>query len=110
MREAIAKTLDDLGWRHESRHPDLYIAKVSTSMLTWGERVTISIDGGELDVKSGCYPIPELIDWGKNRKNVDRFLALLSAKSVTIAKFQDAIDKPAFDTSLSTPLERVLKD
>jgi hypothetical protein len=110
MREAIVKTLDDLGWRYESPHPDLYIAMVSTSLLTWGERVTISIDGGELEVNSGCYPFPQLVDWGKNRRNVNRFLALLSAKATTIAKFQGAIDKPAFDTSLSTPLERVLND
>jgi hypothetical protein len=110
MREAIVKTLGDLGWRYESPRPDLYIAKVRMNGMSWGERVTISMDGGELEVKSGCYPVPQLIDWGKNRKNVDTFIALLSAKAATIAKFRDANDKPDFDTSLFTPLERVLQD
>ena len=110
MREAIVKTLDTLEWRYESAHPDSYIAKVSPSFSSWGERVTISIDGGELEVSSGCYPFPQLIDWGQNKRNVNRFLDLSSAKAATIAKFHEAIDKPAFDTTLSTPLERVLKD
>lgn len=110
VREAIVKTLDGLGWRHEMRPPDRFTAKVRISGLSWGERVSISIEPGALEVKSECYPVPQLYDWGKNKRNVEAFLDLYSAKLVSVAKFSDAIDRPAFDTSISTPLERVLKD
>jgi len=60
-------------------------AKVSVSLFSWGENVRISVapaDGGSVvSVESRSrFPLT-LIDWGKNKRNVNRFLDSLNAST-----------------------------
>lgn len=53
-------------------------AKVLPGLLSWGEKITIQVEEGAITVKSECvYPL-QLIDWGKNKKNVKRFFEKIS--------------------------------
>jgi hypothetical protein len=109
-REAINETLAVLDWSFDSPHPDFYKAKIFFSGWTWGEKLTVHFsDSGVIEVQSRCAPIPQLFDWGKNRANVERFIDLLTAKAERIAKM-NSLTELRFDTSESTPLERVLAD
>jgi hypothetical protein len=110
IREAIVKTLDTFDWRYESPNPDLYIARVPMSSMSWGETFTVTVESGEIRINSQCYPLPQLFVWGKNKRNIDKFLTLFIAKIVMIAKFHEAIEQAIFDTSDSTPLERVIEE
>ena len=107
-REAIHATLQLIGWRYEHPHPDIFLAKISMSGLSWGEKLTVRFsESGSLEVESKCSPMPQLFDWGKNQKNVAMFLTTLTGKAKWIGQI-NSLAEPRFDTSTSTPLERVL--
>lgn len=55
-------------------------AETRTSMWSWGEKVTIHVDGyNQVSVTSQCLLPTQLIDWGKNKRNVNRFFGHLTA-------------------------------
>ncbi len=109
-REAIRATLLSIGWLFENPHPDIYVAKIPLSGLSWGETLTIRfLENGTLEVESRCSRFLQLFDWGKNKKNVEIFLTTLTAKTAWIGKLNSLVER-RFDTSQSTPLERVLSD
>ncbi|RXP54517.1 rhomboid family intramembrane serine protease [Lutibacter sp. HS1-25] len=49
-----------------------FIAYTKYSMSSWSEEVQIKIEVGNINIKSECTG-SQLIDWGKNRKNIDEF-------------------------------------
>ena len=109
-RRAIGETLEALGWTYERADRDYFIAKSDVNILSWGERVTIAFsENGALEIKSSCST-PQIYDWGKNRRNVDGFVRLFTAKAARIAKLWSPDITPAFDESGNTPLQRALSD
>jgi hypothetical protein len=69
-RNAISR----LGWNSREVPGAIYVA-VPMSMLSWGEDFAIYFlaDGFKVESKSSI-PLT-LIDWGKNKKNVNLFLS-----------------------------------
>lgn len=68
--EAVKKLNWNLGFLSESG----FIAYTKFSMSSWSEEVQIKIEVGNIKVKSECTG-SQIIDWGKNRKNIDAFFA-----------------------------------
>lgn len=64
-----------LAFRIDERNPDILFAETGLSLGSTGERITIRItehrDRTEVQVKSKC--IFQIIDWGRNKENVNRF-------------------------------------
>lgn len=59
-----------------------FIAYTKFSWSSWSEEVTVKIDNGVVNLKSECTG-SQLMDWGKNKKNVEALLAKLEeVKSV----------------------------
>ena len=55
------------------------------SLWGWGEEVTIFVEGTSIRVKSECILPLQVIDWGRNRSNVDRAChSLLQASSAAL--------------------------
>ena len=51
------------------------------SFRSWGENVSVHVDDtGTVQVTSECSMPTQLVDYGKNKSNVTRFLAGLSAR------------------------------
>jgi len=55
------------------------LSEVSTSLWSWGEKISVSMKetntgGTRVQVKSESSFGMTLIDWGKNKKNVDKIL------------------------------------
>lgn len=50
-----------------------FIAFTSFSLSSWNEEVKVQIKGGNASLKSECTG-NQLVDWGKNRKNIERFI------------------------------------
>lgn len=64
-----AKKLNwDIGYISESG----FIAYTKFSMRSWSEEVRIKVNVGSINLKSECTG-SQIIDWGKNRKNIDSF-------------------------------------
>lgn len=59
-----------------------FIAYTKFSWSSWSEEVTVKIDNGIANIKSECTG-SQLMDWGKNKKNVEALLTKLEeVKSV----------------------------
>ena len=108
-RSAILATLELAGWSFVSPESDFFIAQVPMSGLSWGETFTISLaDEGIARIRSACHGF-QLFDWGKNRKNVDHFLAIFSARQIRYASLDDP--QPVYlDESGKTPIDRVFEE
>lgn len=61
-------------------------ARASMGFRSWGENIAINVSGdGRVDIKSSCRGI-QLVDYGKNRANVD---SLFSALAVLVPSGSD---------------------
>lgn len=66
--EAVKKLNWNVGYLSESG----FIAYTKFSMSSWSEEVQIKIEVGNINIKSECTG-SQIVDWGKNRKNIDSF-------------------------------------
>lgn len=109
-REAVVYAFELLEWHHEITDADNFRAQVPISGSSWGENFTVSLETpGVAIIRSVCrYPL-QLFDWGKNRQNVDRFLAHFSPKELREGKlrFEEAT---YLDEQGNTPVARVLME
>lgn len=70
--DAIAERLEQtMSWRLASRGHEMLEYNVPLTMRSWGERVRITIEEGSIRIESWCSFPTQVIDWGKNRQNVD---------------------------------------
>lgn len=68
--EAVKKLNWNVGYLSESG----FIAYTKFSMSSWSEEVQIKIEVGNINMKSECAG-NQIVDWGKNRKNIDSFFS-----------------------------------
>ncbi|CAN5472326.1 hypothetical protein BH09VER1_BH09VER1_26560 [soil metagenome] len=75
LQTAAKRAAMGLGWKIASEAPRQIVARVGISLLSHGEKVTISFSGErQMSVTSKCmWPI-QVWDHGKNRQNVAQFL------------------------------------
>jgi hypothetical protein len=72
---AARAALHDLGWRWMDSDRGVFMAAVGVNFWSCGEQVTVVVaDDGEVLVRSQCNLPTQCFDWGKNRRNVNRFL------------------------------------
>src|SRR3954466_9572393 len=81
--EAICQAFDELGWHYQLIDVDTYHALVKMSGQSWGEEFEVSLtDPGHIKVVSTCRLITQCLDFGKNRRNAEQFLATFRAKCI----------------------------
>ncbi len=68
------ETLQKLNWNIVFLSESGIIAYSKSSMSSWGEEVQIKIENDNLNIKSESTG-SQIIDWGKNRKNIDLFIS-----------------------------------
>lgn len=68
--EAVKK----LNWNISYLSESGFIAYTKFSMSSWGEEVQIKIEVGNINIKSECTG-SQIVDWGKNKKNINLFLS-----------------------------------
>ncbi len=109
-REAAIYSFEILGWRYEMVNLDLYRAKIPINLMTWGETITVDFSVPDVViVESKCTFPMQIIDWGRNRRNVNEFLSHFSSKLTRDAKLARN-DLGYFDTDGKTPVQRALMD
>lgn len=84
--ELIFKTLSALAWSitEINKRDGIIKADVSMSLKSWGERIHITCSSlspnlSVIEVSSRSRWASTLVDWGKNKENVERFENILSA-------------------------------
>ncbi|MFL6210615.1 MAG: hypothetical protein ACJ74W_17310 [Pyrinomonadaceae bacterium] len=76
MKSALA----DLGWSYNVLADGEFLASLLFSGWTWGEDFKVKIlPGGVIEAESKCLTVrlPQVFDFGKNRKNIETFFALV---------------------------------
>jgi hypothetical protein len=74
LMSAVKATFNSLRWKYDVLSPTQAQAKVGMSLWSFGERVKIETpSAGIVNVESSCV-VPSAIDYGKNKKNVTKFL------------------------------------
>ena len=66
------ETAKKLNWNIGYLSESGFIAYTKFSMSSWSEEVQVKVEIGNINVKSECTG-SQIIDWGKNRKNIDSF-------------------------------------
>jgi hypothetical protein len=74
LKGVCKDALDELGWRWEVEDRWRLIAYVPYSFGSYGEWLVVDVYEEELVVVSHCRKRRQLVDWGKNKQNVERFL------------------------------------
>lgn len=107
-RAAVIYAFELLGWDFTPEDPNHFRATVPVNMASWGETLTVGLAAGQVTVRSACTMPFQLIDWGKNRQNVEQFLAHFSPKDQRVNKLSSTASY--IDEAGNTPLDRVLAD
>jgi hypothetical protein len=82
--QACEKAVPQCGFKIASASPEAGQIQARSKMgfRSWGENITISVSPeGRVDINSSCRGI-QMVDYGKNKANVD---ALFSALASTLA-------------------------
>lgn len=82
---AIEQCLKELQWEITSSDLREIRANTNFSLSSWGEVFTIKFTGNEMILTSSCKGT-QLIDWGKNKRNIKKFLESWNKQNQTISE------------------------
>jgi len=79
LRTVVKSALESAGWSYQILSDDEFVARIPMTGWSWGEELTARISpDGMIQVVSKCHGYrPQIIDFGKNRTNVELFFALV---------------------------------
>jgi hypothetical protein len=80
LAAAVKSALENLGWSYQVLSDVEFLASVPFGGGTWGEDFKVKIlPGGVVEAESKCITVraPQVFDFGKNRKNIETFFALV---------------------------------
>jgi len=79
LRTVVKSVLEKAGWSYQMPSDDEFVARIPMSGWSWGEELRARISPeGMIQVVSKCHGYrPQIIDFGKNRTNVELFFALV---------------------------------
>ena len=78
LRTAVKTTLNAISWSVRQESPDTIIASSSMNIRSWGEKVIVTfLPNNTISVTSKCALPTQCLDWGKNKANINKFMAEL---------------------------------
>jgi len=80
------ETAKKLNWNIGFLSESGFIAYSKFSMSSWSEEIQIKIEVGNINIKSECTG-NQIIDWGKNKKNIEVFTSTFNNLKIEINKF-----------------------
>jgi rhomboid protease GluP len=83
------ETATKIGWKAGYLSGNGLIGYTDNGMLSWNAEVKIKIENGVANIQSASTG-SEMMDWGKNKKNVANFIATFEEIKTTLTK--DALD------------------
>ena len=85
FNQSVQQAFNALNWKIVTTSETKIEGHTSLSLSSWGESITIEISDRNISIESTCVG-NQLVDWGKNKKNVEALLEQLKK-----------YDKDAFD-------------
>lgn len=78
LANAIAAVFNQLGWSYQMQSPYQFSANTGFNFISFGETITVEIYSNSMvKVESKCSSPIQLVDWGKNKQNVQVFFSQL---------------------------------
>src|SRR6185295_18799137 len=75
VKTAVKEAIERLSWKIKEETSDEIKASTSINFWSWGEKVTIEFDpDGSVVITSKCSMPTQCIDWGKNKRNVQKLI------------------------------------
>ena len=72
--------IESLSWSIREYSQDQMLISSKVSIKSWGEKIRVTIlPSGFLQIRSECSLPTQCIDWGKNKKNVNRLLVAINS-------------------------------
>ena len=73
IKRSAGSALSRIGWNPKFEGNTI-VAKSAFSMASWGEKITVEVlPNGSLKVRSQCGVFLQCFDFGKTKKNIERF-------------------------------------
>lgn len=108
LADVVGESLSNLRWHHESPLSNVFTARNSVNLWSWGERLIITVaQDGTVTARSECLLATQCFDWGKNRKNVEEFFDQIFR--VVLAHKASRSQVMTHEETSLTPLERVIR-
>lgn len=64
-----------MGWQYIADTGDRLEYQSPMNLSSWGENFSVRLlNNEEVEIKSQCRLPTQIVDWGRNKKNVNRFL------------------------------------
>ncbi|MEZ5978465.1 MAG: hypothetical protein R3F34_09625, partial [Planctomycetota bacterium] len=79
-----------VAWRLVERTAAVLRYHVPISWATWGDEVDVSLDGSTVVVRSRSRAPFQLVDWGKNRRNVETVRAAIARLAPELRRAEPA--------------------
>jgi rhomboid protease GluP len=70
-------TAKKLGWNVGYNSESGFTAHTKFSLSSWGEEIKVIINENSANLKSECTGM-QVVDWGKNKKNIEKFISTFS--------------------------------
>jgi hypothetical protein len=102
----VRNAFQELNWKITVDAHSYLEASASLNLSSWGEKISVSIEGTTATIVSKCMLPTQCIDWGKNKKNV----TLLLSKLRKLEHFENATLAPASVNDGISPLTRLLTE
>jgi rhomboid protease GluP len=110
IRDAMLRALELLSWQFSADDGvNLITARVPPSLVSWGEEFTVSLaEEPVVRLRSSCK-WTQVLDWGKNKRNVEQFLEVFRTRLIWVSKLSDP--PPVYlDEDGKTPVERLIDE
>lgn len=75
--EAVEAALRKVGWQNIQRQGDTVICRIGMNLYSFGETLDIVLAPGYAVLRSACILPTQCLDWGKNRRNIEKLVAIL---------------------------------
>jgi hypothetical protein len=87
------RILDDLGWHINSVEEDRISVRTGSGIWIFGDQMTVDVSQrGTVTVHSRCIWPTQIIDFGRNDQNVERFLERLERRLEQLARRRSQIN------------------
>jgi hypothetical protein len=112
LAAVVKSALENLGWSYNVLADGEFLASVPFGGGTWGEHFRVKIlPGGVIEAESKCITVRtlQLFDFGKNRKNIETFFALVEhgiRQGVNPSRIPASKQEAAAQGRQATPVNR----
>jgi hypothetical protein len=107
LRTVVKSVLQNAGWSYQMPSDDEFVARVPMTGWSWGEEFRASIfPDGKMQVVSKCHGSrPQIIDFGKNKTNVESFFAQVE-HTIAQGPISGSASEPGPITQAKSPANR----